>query len=57
VKKWIFRNGIYQPTPDVTCTDGLIIAAEEELLRRHCDNINHYIHSKPDFSGLPVDFM
>ncbi|MBW3019611.1 hypothetical protein KY329_05505 [Candidatus Woesearchaeota archaeon] len=55
VSKWIFKNGFYRPKDvGVTCTDGIIIAGQEELFRRRCANLEEYLGKFP--SALPVEF-
>ncbi|MFA5992970.1 MAG: hypothetical protein WC796_04660 [Candidatus Pacearchaeota archaeon] len=50
---FVFKEGVWQPeNREVTCGDGWLIVAAEELYRRKCRNLQEYLNNPPKNLGL-----
>lgn len=53
VSAWVFENGVYKHTHQITCGDTLIMLGEEENFRRtRCGSLNDYRYSYPLLGNL-----
>ncbi len=49
VNAWVYDNGVYIITRNITCGDGLIMLGEEEKFRRTTSSLEEYKYEFPDF--------
>ena len=52
VSAWVFKNGVYQHTPQITCGDTLILLGREEEFRRSRTDLSDYCKSFPHLGDL-----
>ena len=60
IYSWIFKNGVLVSEPsqgvnEVTCGDGLLIAAGEERCRRKASDLNDFVGRFPDIEGMNLE--
>lgn len=52
VYAWVYQNGVYMPTPNITCTESLQMLGKETEHRRKCRNLEEYLETRPDLGDL-----
>ncbi len=52
VSNWVFKNGVFLSTRNISCGDSLILLGREEHYRRTCANLETYFSRVPP--SIPV---